>query len=145
MEGTQAEADALIEESSYWIINTNDDEGHEERAWGALILHISQSTFAEVAAALGRPFSSWAKTKVVLLCWMWTMLCLHPLLGSNTDSANSFDSKHATATPLTQMTNCLYTILICSTRLLLCMCACLTLCLLPAKALSWLAELLSCG
>ncbi|KAA6421927.1 MAG: hypothetical protein FRX49_08246 [Trebouxia sp. A1-2] len=63
LEGTQAEADALIEESSYWVINTNDDEGHEERAWGALILHISQSTFAEVAAALGQPFSSWAKTK----------------------------------------------------------------------------------
>ncbi|KAL0028399.1 hypothetical protein WJX77_003852 [Trebouxia sp. C0004] len=63
LEGTQAEADALIEESSYWVINVNDDEGHEERAWGALVLHVSQSTFAEVAAALGQPFSSWTKTK----------------------------------------------------------------------------------
>lgn len=78
LEGTQAEADALIEESSYWVINTNDDEGHEERAWGALILHISQSTFAEVAAALGQPFSSWAKTKVASPYWMWTMPCLQP-------------------------------------------------------------------
>ncbi|KAL0056193.1 hypothetical protein WJX82_008598 [Trebouxia sp. C0006] len=63
LEGTQAEADALIEESSYWVINTNDDEGHEERAWGALVTNISQSTFATVAAALGQSFSSWAKTK----------------------------------------------------------------------------------
>ncbi len=78
LEGTQAEADALIEESSYWVINTNDDEGHEERAWGALVTNISQSTFATVAAALGQPFSSWAKTKVVLPYWTWTMPCFQP-------------------------------------------------------------------
>lgn len=103
LEGTQAEADALIEESSYWVIHVNDDEGHEERAWGALVLHISQSTFAEVAAVLGQPFSSWAKTKVILAYCMWTTPCLHPLLGGNTDSMNRSDSTHAIATPLNIM------------------------------------------
>lgn len=79
LEGTQAEADALLEESSFGLLNPQHDEGHEERAWGGVVLNVSHTTFAEVAAAMERPFHAWTVTKAgptSLLCCLLLVLLL---------------------------------------------------------------------
>ncbi len=64
LEGTQAEADALMEESAFGFMNNQQDEGHEERAWGCVVLNTSTTTFQAVASALGWPYDAWTKSKV---------------------------------------------------------------------------------
>lgn len=52
--GTQAEADALMEEAADALVRGTDDA-----AEGALMLHISMATLQEAGNAAGVPYTSW--------------------------------------------------------------------------------------
>ena len=67
LEDTQAEANALVEEAAASFLNERHDEGHDDRAWGCVVLHVAQDTLKEVAAALGRSYNAWFSTRVGFL------------------------------------------------------------------------------
>lgn len=54
LDGTQAEADALMEEAANAFMHGASDE-----AEGCLLLNISTTTLHEVVGALGRPYHTW--------------------------------------------------------------------------------------
>lgn len=54
LDGTQAEADALMEEAANAFMH-----GTSEEAEGCLMLNVSTTTLHEVVSALGRPCHTW--------------------------------------------------------------------------------------
>ena len=54
LDGTQAEADALMEEAAHAFMH-----GESGEAEGCLLLNVSTTTLHEVVGALGRPSHTW--------------------------------------------------------------------------------------
>ena len=57
MDGTQAEADALMEEAAFALMH-----GSSDQAEGCLMLNISMTTLHEAASALGLSYDAWARS-----------------------------------------------------------------------------------
>ena len=65
LEGTQAEADAFIEQCARLVLHSTADEGNEELPWAVAVMEISKSTLVVVAMhALDIPFLTWRGTQV---------------------------------------------------------------------------------
>ena len=79
LEGTQAAADELLEEAALGFMNPRQDEDHEERAFGGLVLYISQGTLQEVAAILGFNYNAWSSSTTVRQAHHQFALCFFVL------------------------------------------------------------------
>ena len=56
LEGTQADANELLEEAALGFMNPRHDEDHEQRAFGCVVFSVSQATL------LGWPYNAWASS-----------------------------------------------------------------------------------
>lgn len=64
LEGTQAEADALIEQCALLVLKSAADEGSEDLPWAVAVLETSKATLQVVAEqALNLPFADWRGTQ----------------------------------------------------------------------------------
>ena len=69
LEGTQAEADAFIEQCARLVLNSTADQDNEELPWAVAVMEISKSTLDVVAMhALDIPFLTWRGTQVSKEC-----------------------------------------------------------------------------
>lgn len=64
LEGTQAEADALIEQCALLVLKSAANEGNEDLPWAVAVLETSKATLQVVAEqALSLPFADWRGTQ----------------------------------------------------------------------------------
>ena len=73
--GTQAEADFLIEEAALGFMNPRHEEDHEGRAFGCVVLYVSQATLQEVAAVLEFNYNAWSSSTTVRPAHHQSFLC----------------------------------------------------------------------
>lgn len=82
LEGTQADADALIEQCARLILGSTIDLCNDDLCWAVTVMETSKSTLEVVAThALGVPFATWRGTQVrhETSCWVQAPATTNPV------------------------------------------------------------------